>query len=449
MSATIILALNCGSSSLKFGLYRLEPSLTKSFETQPSETQLHSHSSESQFFNHKPSQITILLSGVVESIGEGAGKFYAKDARSREVSFENLIGQNLAGNQSIAEKTFFPSHKEAILHIVRLLAESNLPAPNAIGHRVVHGGPALRRHCLINDAVLQELEAARPFAPLHNQASLSVIKIAQSLFQNLPQMACFDTTFHAEMPEIASTLPISKVLQSEGIKRYGFHGLSCESIVCNLNVELPNRLPKRLVIAHLGNGASVTAVKEGKSIDTSMGLTPTGGAMMGTRSGDLDPGILIYLMREKRFDATMLESLVDHQSGLLGISRISSDMRYLHEAEKTNPNASLAIRMFCYSVQKQIAAMISVLNGLDMLVFTGGIGENDCEVRAEICKGLAWFGVSLDETKNRSIGHSSNLSDDNSIHDYVSRCAVRVIASNEDEQIARHTLTLLKETVFS
>ncbi len=446
MSVTIVLALNCGSSSLKFGLYRLDPSLTKSFESYASETQ----ASGAQLLDPQPSHVSILLSGEVESIGDGAGKFYAKDSRSREVSFETLVGKNLTGNQSIAEKTYFPSHKEAVLHIVRLLAESNLPAPNAIGHRVVHGGPELRQHCLINDAVLQQLEAARPFAPLHNQAALSVIKITKTLFPNLPQMACFDTTFHAEMPEIASTLPISKVLQSEGIRRYGFHGLSCQSIVCNLSAELPNRLPKRLVIAHLGNGASVTAVKEGKSIDTSMGLTPTGGAMMGTRSGDLDPGVLIYLMREKRFDATMLESLVDHQSGLLGISRISSDMRYLHEAEKSNPNARLAIDMFCYSVQKQIAAMISVLNGLDMLIFTGGIGENDHEVRAEICKGLTWFGISLDETKNRSLSHSSsNLSEDNSIHDYVSRCAVRVIASNEDEQIARHTLTLLKETVFS
>ncbi|MEO6118227.1 MAG: acetate/propionate family kinase [Methylotenera sp.] len=445
MSATIVLALNCGSSSLKFGLYRLDPSLTKPFENQSSETPF----PETQFLNHKPSQVTVLLSGEVESIGEGAGKFFAKDSRSREISSENIVGQNSSSHQFIAETTYFPSHKEATLHIVRLLAESNLPTPNAIGHRVVHGGPGLRQHCLINDAVLQQLEAARPFAPLHNQSALSVIKITKSLFQNLPQMACFDTTFHAEMPEIASTLPISKVLQSEGIQRYGFHGLSCESIVSKIGVELQNRFPKRLVIAHLGNGASVTAVKEGKSIDTSMGLTPTGGAMMGTRSGDLDPGVLIYLMREKRFDAAMLESLVDHQSGLLGISRISSDMRYLHEAEKTNPNASLAISMFCYSVQKQIAAMISVLNGLDMLIFTGGIGENDHEVRAEICRNFAWFGISLDETKNRSMGHASNLSNDSSIHDYVSRCAVRVIASNEDEQIARHTLTLLKETVFS
>lgn len=430
MSATIVLALNCGSSSLKFGLYRLEPSLTKSFESQPSETSA---------FNHTTSHVTLLLSGQVESIGESTGKFYAKDAR--------IERKNLSSDQ-ITETAFFPSHKEAVLYIVRLLAESNLPSPNAIGHRVVHGGPTLRQHSLINDAVLEQLETARPFAPLHNQAALSVIKTTHTLFPNLPQIACFDTTFHAEMPDIARVLPISRVLQSEGIERYGFHGLSCESIVSTIAAELPNRFPKRLIIAHLGNGASVTAVKEGKSIDTSMGLTPTGGIMMGTRSGDLDPGVLVYLMREKRFDATMLESLVDHQSGLLGISRISSDMRFLHEAESTNPHASLAIKMFCYSVQKQIAAMMSVLNGLDMLIFTGGIGENDHEVRAEICKGFEWFGISLDDTNNRLIG-PSNLNNDNSIHDHVSRCAVRVVASNEDEQIAHHTLALLKEAVFS
>ena len=167
-------------------------------------------------------------------------------------------------------------------------------------------------------------------------------------------------------------------LRSEGIQRYGFHGLSCESIVH----QLANDLPYRLVIAHLGNGASVTAVKGGKSIDTSMGLTPTGGVIMGTRSGDLDPGVLVYLMREKKFDSAMLEELVDHRSGLLGISGVGSDMRRLHEAASSNADARLAIQMFCYSVRKQVAAMIAALGGVDLLVFTGGIGENDVEVRS-------------------------------------------------------------------
>ena len=248
-------------------------------------------------------------------------------------------------------------------------------------------------------------------------------------------MACFDTTFHAELPEVARVLPISKELQLEGIHRYGFHGLSCESIVHQLG----NGLPNRLVIAHLGNGASVTAVKAGKSIDTSMGLTPTGGVIMGTRSGDLDPGVLVYLMREKKFDAAMVEELVDRRSGLLGISGVGSDMRRLREAASSNVDARLAIQMFCYSVRKQVAAMIAALDGVDLIVFTGGIGENDGEARAAICGGLSWIGVGLDEARNRS-AH-------NPINDPGSRCAVHVLASQEDEQIARHTWSLFPRSL--
>jgi acetate kinase len=221
-------------------------------------------------------------------------------------------------------------------------------------------------------------------------------------------------------------------LRSAGIQRYGFHGLSCESILRQLGSGLPNRL----VIAHLGNGASVTAVKSGKSIDTSMGLTPTGGVIMGTRSGDLDPGVLVYLMREKKFDAVKLEELVDRCSGLLGISGVASDMRRLQEAASSNADARLAIQMFCYSVRKQVAAMISALEGIDLLVFTGGIGENDVEARATICGGLSWLGVSLDAARNRSA--------DNPISDALSRCSVRVVASQEDDEIARHTWELTR-----
>ena len=237
-------------------------------------------------------------------------------------------------------------------------------------------------------------------------------------------MACFDPTFHAQLPDVACVLPIARDLQAAGIQRYGFHGLSLESIVRQLGSGLPNRV----VVAHLGNGCSITAIKGGKSIDTSMGLTPTGGVIMGTRSGDLDPGVLVYLMREKNLDATMLEALVDHRSGLLGISGVASDMQRLHEAAQSNPDARLAIEMFCYSVRKQIAGMIAVLGGLDLLVFTGGIGENDAKVRAAICGGLSWFGISLDETRNRSAADP--------ISDASSHCLVRVLASQEDEQIA-------------
>ena len=363
----------------------------------------------------------MLLSGQAESIGDKNGKFYARDSRQKEL---------------VSETVSFSNQREVIVRIGRLLAESTVPAPAAIGHRIVHGGPNLRQHRLIDDTVLRQLEAASAFAPLHTPSALSVIRFAQEHFPGLPQIACFDTTFHVELPDVARVLPIPKELQSEGIQRYGFHGLSLESVVHQLG----NDLPTRLIIAHLGNGASITAVKGGKSIDTSMGLTPTGGVIMGTRSGDLDPGVLVYLMRAKKFDATMLEELVDHRSGLLGISGIGSDMRRLHEATSSIPDARLAVQMFCYSVRKQVAAMIAVLNGVDLVVFTGGIGENDAEVRAAICSGLSWIGISLDEARN--------LSANNPINDAASRCSVRVVASQEDEQIARHAWALFPHRLF-
>jgi acetate kinase len=381
-----ILTLNSGSSSLKFGLYRVGSSRTE-----------------------------MLLSGEAESIGDKKAKFYAQDSR------ENAL---------LSETVSIPGQQEAIIRIGGFLADSKMPAPAAIGHRIVHGGPKLRQHCLIDDSVLRQVEAVAAFAPLHIPSALSVIRFAQEHFPGLPQVACFDTTFHAELAEVARVLPISKELQLEGVQRYGFHGLSCESIVHQLAGDLPNRL----VIAHLGNGASVTAVKGGKSIDTSMGLTPTGGVIMSTRSGDLDPGVLVYLMREKKFDAAMLEELVDHRSGLLGISGVGSDMRRLREAASSNVDARLAIQMFCYSVRKQVAAMIAALDGVDLIVFTGGIGENDGGARAAICGGLSWIGVRLDEARNRSAN--------NPINDPASRCSVLVLASQEDEQIARHTWAL-------
>ena len=292
----------------------------------------------------------------------------------------------------------------------------HLPAPEAVAHRIVHGGPALREHCVINDEVLAQIEAAAPFAPLHTPAALALIRQAQQRYPGLPQVACFDTVFHAGMPDVARVLPLPMTLLAEGVQRYGFHGLSCESIVHALGVDLP----ARLVIAHLGNGASITAVARGRSVDTSMGLTPTGGLIMGTRSGDLDPGVLVYLVRERKLDAAALERLVDQESGLLGLSGVSSDMRRLHEAAPTHPAAQLAIDMFCRAVCKQIAAMTAVLGGADMIVLTGGIGENDHFVHDAVGAGLAWMGAG------------------------TARCPVRVMASQEDEQLARHAWRLLR-----
>ena len=387
----IVLALNSGSSSLKFGLYRVGASKTE-----------------------------MIRSGEAESIGAENARFRAQDSR---------------GNAVAAETAPIPTQREAVVRIARLLAESEVPAPAAIGHRVVHGGPVLRQHCLINDAILRQLETATAFAPLHVPVALSVMRFAQEHFPGLPQAACFDTTFHAGLPDVARVLPIPKELLAEGIQRYGFHGLSCESIVRQLGDDVPDRL----VIAHLGSGASVTAVKGGKSVDTSMGLTPTGGVIMGTRSGDLDPGILVYLAREMKFDAAMLENLVDHRSGLLGVSGVAGDMRELHDAAPSNADARLAVQMFCYSVRKQIAAMIAALYGVDLIVFTGGIGENDVEARSAICSGLSWIGVRLDEARNRST--------DNPINDPDSRCRVLVLPSLEDEQIARHTRALIPKNL--
>jgi acetate kinase len=382
----IVLALNSGSSSLKFGLYRAGP------------------------FG-----VDTLVAGLVEAIGEASGRFHAEDGR----------GAALAD-----EAATFGSQKEALVTIARLLSDAPAAAPDAIGHRVVHGGPHLSRHCLIDDRVLETLEAATAFAPLHLPPALSVMGFARDHFPGLPQVACFDTAFHAGLPDVASVLPIARELQSEGVRRYGFHGLSCESIVHQLG-DTP---PDRLIIAHLGAGASITAVKGGRSVDTSMGLTPTGGVIMGTRSGDLDPGVLVYLARQKGFDAAGLEDLVDRRSGMRGVSGVTGDVRRLRQIAPSSAPARLALEMFCYSVRKQVAAMTAVLEGLDLLVFTGGVGENDPETRATVCAGLGWAGVGLDQARNRGA--------DNPVSGEGARCEVRVLPSKEDEQIARHTAAL-------
>jgi acetate kinase len=261
-------------------------------------------------------------------------------------------------------------------------------------------------------------------------AALAVVRQAQAQFPGLAQVACLDTCFHAGMPPVASTLPLPQAMCASGLRRYGFHGLSCESIVHQLGAARP----PQLIIAHLGNGASITAVREGCSIDTSMGLTPTGGLIMGTRSGDLDPGVLVHLMRSMTLDAAAVEYLVDHRSGLLGISGLDGDMRTLHAAAATNAQARLAIEMFCYTAAKMMGAMAVALEGVAEIVFTGGIGENDAPVRTAICARLASLGVVLDAESNRR--GTGRVSAD------ASRCTVQVLPSQEDEQIARHARAL-------
>ncbi len=362
----IALALNSGSSSLKFGLFRVQGT-----EAQP------------------------LLQGQLDALSELPGRLTAADA----------------------------------------------PSPEAVGHRIVHGGPALRTHAVLHAAVLQQIKAAVPLAPVHLPAALEVIGQSMAMFPGLPQVVCVDTAFHNTLREEARVLPIPRFLQAQGFVRYGFHGLSCESILHQLARDEPNGLPPGILIAHLGHGASVSAVRNGQSIDTSMGLTPTGGLIMGTRSGDMDPGVLIHLLHQLGGDPTALATMLEQQSGLLGISGLSSDMRRLQLAAATHADARLAVHMFCISVAKQLAAMFTVLDTVDLLVFSGGIGENDSAARQRICAALACLGVKLDADRN---AHGQGV-----ISCASSRCAVRVLAAQEEAQIARHTAALLQKAPVS
>ncbi|MGA8037530.1 MAG: acetate/propionate family kinase [Candidatus Acidiferrales bacterium] len=383
-----ILAINTGSSSLKFGMY---------FERNGDEE--------------------IQLDGLADGIGRDSGRLEIKDG---------------AGRVLRSESARFASASQALASAKQWLTELSPWNPCAVGHRVVHGGPRLLAHQRITPAVQQELRACVHFAPLHIPPALSLIEAAEKTYPRVPQFACFDTVFHATMPELASRYALARELYSEGMRRYGFHGLSYESIVGQLGTELP----RRAVIAHLGNGASLAAVGDGHSIDTSMGLTPTGGIPMGTRSGDLDPGVVLYLMRQRKLSADSLESLLNHDAGLKALSGGRSDMRDLEKAAKQGDAAAqLAIDIFCYAIRKFIASYAAALEGLDMLVFTGGIGEKSATVRANICNALHFIGVHVDGAANEK--NAPTISTAQSV------VRVRVIQTEEDRQIARHSRQLL------
>ncbi len=273
---------------------------------------------------------------------------------------------------------------------------------------------------------MESLRKLAPLAPLHLPSELSVIEAVSAHFPALPQVVCFDTAFHHRMPEEARRLPLPRALWDAGIRRYGFHGLSYEYIVWRLGPAARGRT----IIAHLGNGASMAAVRNGLPVDTTMGLTPAGGFMMGTRSGDLDPGVLLYLLREKDYDSERLDRLVNDESGLLGVSGLSSDMKTLLERRGREPAAAQAVAMFCCQLRKHIGALAAALGGLDTLVFTGGIGERAAPVRWEACQGLDHLGLRLDAESNAA--HADTISRPDS------RCVVRVIPTQEDLMIARH-----------
>lgn len=385
MPENIILSLNGGSSSLKFGV-----------------------------FSGEREEVRPLCTGAVEGIGSDSGSFWVRSADGKTLKKESHA---------------ISSQQEAIHAVAHALDQLPFPTPAAIGHRIVHGGPKLLEHQLITSEVFKELEAAAVFAPLHVPVALKMIRQAQKHFPDVPQFACFDTAFHRTLPESASRFALPRKYWESGVHRYGFHGLSCESILHTLDKDIP----PRMIIAHLGSGASITAIANGSSIDTTMGLTPTGGIVMGTRTGDLDPGVLLYILRTEKSSPETLETLLDKESGLLGISGVSSDMRQLHQAAD-NPDAQLAIEIFCKTAKKAIGGLIAILGGLDLLVFTGGIGENDAIIRERICHGLDSVGIALDLQKNqKSLQTISAASSD---------ARVCVLESQEDAQIARHTSQL-------
>ena len=379
-----VLAVNSGSSSLKFGLYRQPPG-----ECNPA----------------------LLLAGGASGIGHPNGRLEVTDASGKK-----LLDQAYKLN----------SQGHALEQILAQMDKLGHGRPDALGHRVVHGGPHLRAHQLIDNALLEKLVAATQFAPIHIPAAIALIRDTEKLLPEAKQYACFDTAFHSTMPETARHFPLPQRLYDMGIERYGFHGLSYESIVTRLVSEFGATIPQRVVCAHLGSGASLVALRNGKSIDTSMGMTPVGGIPMATRSGDFDPGVVLYLMRTEQLNADQLESLLNRDSGLLALSGGESDMRLLEEsAAKGDRKTKLAIAVFAHSVRKMIGAYAAELGGLDLLVFTGGIGEHSSGVRNWICDGLDFLGISSGDP---------------------TLCPrVRVITAEEELQIARIVCGLRKD----
>ena len=341
----------------------------------------------------------------------------------------------------------------------------------AVSHRVVHGGPRYFDPTVVTTDVVAELKQLSYLDPEHLPAEIKLIEAAQTHFPGLPQVACFDTAFHRDLPRVAQLLPLPRRYFDQGVRRYGFHGLSCQYLLQELaHREDPSALHGRVILAHLGSGASLTAVRDGRSFDTSMGFTPTAGLVMGTRTGDLDPGLVAYLARMEggarcpqrassptddrpesdptqrvgdnalHLDASRFERMVNHESGLLGVSGLSGDLRELTAAAPTNPAAAEAVELFCYQVRKFIGAYAAALGGLDTLVFAGGIGEHMPSMRERICAGLGFLGITLDE--------SANAANAGLISAPAGQVTVRVIPTDEEIVLARSALPFLARSPF-
>jgi acetate kinase len=386
-----ILAVNAGSSSIKFALFAALDAPDR------------------------------LVSGKVERIGLGDSTWtlQTKDGRSER--------------QPISASTPAEALQELMKRLEKLLGNASI---ECVGHRIVHGGPHYSAAARITPELLAELRRMESFDPEHLPAEIELIEAFARLWPAVAQVACFDTAFHAHMPRAAQIISVPRRLEALGVRRYGFHGLSyaylCEALERLAGAEIARG---RVILAHLGNGASMAAVHHGQSIDTTMGLTPTAGLTMSTRSGDLDPSLGWFLARTQGTSAKEFFDMVNHQSGLLGISETSSDMRDLLAARADDPRAAEAIDVFCYQARKWIGAYTAALGGLETLVFSGGIGENAAEVRSQICRGLSCLGIDLDAARNRA--NADVISTD------AGRVTVRVISTDEEVMIAKSVARVL------
>lgn len=381
---SLVLAVNSGSSSLKVGLYA-----------------------------QGEKDVTMLLSGQADGVGHANGQLKVKDAE---------------GNKLIDQQYTLATQGDALSRILSALPGNTRERITAIGHRVVHGGPHLTEHQRITPEVQKTLEQAVRFAPLHIPPALTLIQETTRQLEGVAQFACFDTAFHRTLPEVAYRYALPERFYEQGVRRYGFHGLSYESVLYRLHQEFPNQIPSRVICAHLGSGASLAAVRDGKSVDTSMGFTPLGGVPMGTRPGDLDPGVVITLMRMGELTPDSVEHMLNRESGFYALSGGETDMRALLEARSQGaPKASFTVESFTMGVRKFIGSYAAVLGGIDLLIFSGGIGEHSPMIRKLCCEGLEPHGIRPEDGEQLK-----------------AEGKVRVMVAEEERQIARHCFNLVQ-----
>jgi len=393
----VLIVLNAGSSSLKFQVFDMPD------EAEPQ----------------------LVWRGLYEGLG-GDARFTVKDA-SGSILDESSWGQG----EEIG-------HEDSLMHLIAWLREHQEGRKLvAIGHRVVHGGATYSGPVLVDDTVVQALEALVPLAPLHQPHNLEPIRIVRRRLPGMPQVACFDTAFHQTQSDIATLFALPREMRERGVRRYGFHGLSYDYIASILKDYDPRLAEGRVIVAHLGNGASLCALRNGRSIATTMGFSALDGLPMGTRCGAVDAGVIFFMLREMKLSPEAAERMLYTKSGLLGVSGLSNDMRVLRTNAATNPDAKRAIELFIYRITREIGSLVAALGGIDGLVFTAGIGENDAATRAEVVDGLAWAGLTLDESANGTVGPRISSG---------SGSSVWVIPTNEELVIARQTRSVLGNT---